>query len=258
MLGLHEQQCGMLYRGSLGGWIGRLPLLIGALICCAAGARADSVVDGNFQSSGFSSGYTVSTTCNSGSPFGAGYYFIGTNPSTCNAGWVSMSDPTDTGLNMMIVNNSNAATPPVVWSETLTTTPGTAYTFTFWLGDIDTSSYNSSPATLEFLVDTTVVSGCTGYSSTTPGGWVQETCNYTSGASTSETLELIDTNYEIVDGGDFALDDISDPPAGGVTPEPSSAIGFTTGLLAIMFVLQRRWRVIRRNPSSSSAAAWGA
>jgi hypothetical protein len=254
MLGLHEQQCGMLHRGSLGGWIGRLPLLIGALICCAAGARADSVVDGNFQSSGFSSAYSPSSSCSTSSPFTADYYYIGTNPASCNAGWVTMSDPTDSGLPMMIVNGAQDGT-SAVWYETLSTTSGTHYTFTFWMADIYGET-SDSPATLEFEVNGIPVTGCTGYSPSAQGVWVQETCTYTSGSGPTEMLALVDTNTAF-EANDFALDDISDPSV-GMTPEPSSVIGFTTGLLAIMFVLQRRWRVIRRNPSSSPAAAWRA
>jgi uncharacterized repeat protein (TIGR03803 family) len=192
--------------------LGRLTLLAGGMLCFAALAGADTIINGGFShgNTGFSSDYTASSTCSTGAPFTAGFYFVGTNPVNCNAGWVSMSAPTGGGLHMLIVNGSTGGTARV-WYETLSTTPNTLYTFTFWMADI----YNlagDSLATLEFTVDGVVVPGCTGYSPSTPGKWVKETCTYTSGPSSTETLALIDTNTAF-EANDFALDDISDPAA---------------------------------------------
>jgi|HubBroStandDraft_1064217.scaffolds.fasta_scaffold60211_1 uncharacterized repeat protein (TIGR03803 family) len=195
---------------------GMLTVLIGGMLCFTALAGADTVVNGDFShgNTGFSSDYTASPTCSTSSPFTAGYYFVGANPNNCNAGWISMSDPTNKGLKMLIVNGAQDGTSRV-WYETLATTPNTQFTFTFWMADIYNLS-GDSPATLEFSVDGVVVSGCTGYSPTTPGQWQKEVCTYTSGSGTTETLALIDTNTAF-EANDFALDDISDPPAVTVT-----------------------------------------
>jgi uncharacterized repeat protein (TIGR03803 family) len=195
---------------------GRLQMLIGGLLCFTALAGADTIINGDFShgNTGFRSDYSASPTCSAGSPFTAGFYFVGTNPANCNGGWVSMSDPTGGGLNMMIVNGATDGTSRV-WYETLSTTPNTQYTFTFWMADI----YNlggDSPATLEFSVNGVVVPGCSGYSPTTPGQWMKEVCRYTSGPGSTETLALVDTNTAF-EANDFAIDDISDPPAVAVT-----------------------------------------
>ncbi len=192
--------------------VGWPTLLAGGMLCFAALAGADTIINGGFSrgNTGFSSDYTASPSCSTSAPFTAGLYFVGTNPVNCNAGWVSMSDPARAGLNMLIVNGSTTGTLRV-WFETLSTMPNTRYTFTFWIADI----YNlggDSPATLEFTVDGVVVPGCTGYSPSTPGQWVKETCTYTSGPSSTETLALIDTNTAL-EANDFAIDDISDPAA---------------------------------------------
>jgi uncharacterized repeat protein (TIGR03803 family) len=195
---------------------GRLTVLIGGVLSFTALAGADTIVNGDFShgNTGFSSDYTASPTCSAGSPFTAGYYFAGTNPVNCNAGWISMSDPTGQGLKMLIVNGAQNGTSRV-WYETLATTPNTRYTFTFWMADIYNLS-GDSPATLDFSVDGVIVPGCTGYSPTTPGQWQKEVCTYTSGPSTTETLALIDTNTAF-EANDFAIDDISDPPTVAVT-----------------------------------------
>jgi len=191
-------------------------LLIGGVLCFTTLAGADTIINGDFKAGnkGFSSDYSASPTCSSGSPFTAGYYFVGANPINCNGGWVSMSDPTGGGLNMLIVNGATDGTSRV-WYETLSTTPNTQYTFTFWMADIYNLS-GDSPATLEFSVDGVVVPWCSGYSPATPGQWMKEVCSYTSGPGSTETLALIDTNTAF-NANDFAIDDISDPPTVAVT-----------------------------------------
>jgi hypothetical protein len=106
--------------------------------------------------------------------------------------------------------------------------PDTAYAFTFWLADVDLEVYNTAPETLEFLVNGSVVPGCSGYSPSTPGQWVEETCNYTSGAGSTETLAFVDTETAF-ESNDFAIDNISDPPPARRFPSPAprrfSALG---------------------------------
>jgi len=228
--------------------VGRLELLIAGMLGMMVLARADTIVDGNFSSAtGFNSDYTnAGSACSPGS-VSAGKYFIGSNPTTCNPWWESIS-PYEGESNMMIVNGGGDGTSRV-WYETLSTAPNTEYTFTFWLVDLDTSSVNTSPETLEFTVNSAVVAGCSDYSPNVPGVWVQETCTYTSGSGTSERLALIDTNTAW-NSNDFALDDISDPDPPGTSPvpEPNSLAVLATGLLGIfVFSFARRRQVSKSN-----------
>jgi hypothetical protein len=215
-------------------------LLVGGALFFTALAGADTILNGDFSAGNadFSSDYSASATCSTSAPFTAGYYFVGTDPGDCNGGWKNMSDPTDMGLNMLIVNGATDGT-STVWSETLSTTPATPYTFTFWMADI----YNltsDSPAVLEFLVDGSVVPGCSSFAPATQGKWVQETCNYTSGSSSTEILSLIDTNNAF-EANDFAIDDISDPSRVNSVPEPNSLVGLAIALtIAFAFAKRRR------------------
>ncbi len=214
-----------------------------ALAVSVALVRGDIVYNGNFASTSLpppTTDYTLgSPGCGGATPNPTyGEYYIGTNPNTCNGGWESMGDPFADGGNMMILNSSTTADADV-WSEMLSSTSGTEFTFTFWLADIDDPQYNSIPAVLEFLVNGVAVSGCTDFENSTSGTWAEETCNYVSAGST-ETLELINTNTKTLgeDGDDFAIDNISDPPATGV-PEPSGAAGLMVALAVLTFSRRR-------------------
>jgi len=247
MPGLHEQQRGMLHRGPFRGWTARLALLLGALTCFTAGARGDAVTNGNFSSgnTGFSSDYIYTTA--SAPTFTDGYYAIGTNPQSYNGGWVSMSDPTDGGLPMMIVNGAEDGTSRV-WYETVSVSPDTTYTFTASVADIYFGGEPSGAMeTLTFQAGSNVLGS--GFSpSATSGTWSPFTATYFSGSDTTETLEIIDTNTAY-NGNDFALDDISDNPGPTptVTPEPSSLLMLGTGLAALGGI--RRWRKARDSKS---------
>jgi hypothetical protein len=223
--------------------ITRLTLLAGAVLALSTAVQADTIANGNFSAgnSGFSSDYTASSVCSTAAPFTADFYFVGTDPGACNGGWETMSDPTNAGLNMLIVNGATDGTSQV-WDETLSTSPNTAYAFTFWLADVDLSVYNTAPETLEFLVNGSVVPGCSGYSPATPSQWVEETCNYTSGPGSTETLALIDTETAF-ESNDFALDDISDPATNSAVPEPGS-LGLLSLVLAGLVALRRRRQMV--------------
>jgi|HubBroStandDraft_5_1064220.scaffolds.fasta_scaffold192728_1 hypothetical protein len=237
MPGLHEQQHLMLDRGWLARWASRLALLVCGFVVFAAGVQAQ-VTNGNFSAgnTGFGSGYTFTTSV--APTFTAGNYTIGTNPNSYNGGWVTISDPTGSGLNMMIVNGATNGTSPV-WDETISVTPDTTYTFTAWIADIYTGGEPmGSMETLTFDAGGNVLG--TGFSpSSTSGTWTEFTATYFSGSDTSEFLQIVDTNTAF-NGNDFALDDISDVGGPSPTPEPSSLLLFGSGLVSLAGI--RRWR----------------
>jgi hypothetical protein len=237
MTGPNGQQRFTLDRGRLAGWASRLALLACGFGVCAAGVQAQ-VTNGNFSAgdTGFGSGYTYTTSV--APTFTAGNYTIGTNPNSYNAGWISMSDPTDSGLNMMIVNGATNGTSPV-WDETISVTPDTTYTFTAWVADIYTGGEPAGAMeTVTFDAGSNVLA--TGFSpSSTPGAWTEFTTTYSTGSDTSETLQIVDTNTAF-NGNDFALDDISDVGGPSPTPEPSSLLLFASGLASLAGI--RQWR----------------
>lgn len=235
MLGPYDQQRGVRRCGQFQGWAGRVTLLLGAFLCFAEGAHAQ-VTNGDFSggNTGFSSGYTYTTA--DAPTFTAGNYTIGTNPSTYNGGWVSLSAPSGSG-NMMIVNGSTTSG-TTVWSETVNVTPGITYTFTVDAAEIYSFSNGTpdpSPASLNFYVGDTLL-GTLPVDANTPGTWQTFSDTYSSGADTSETLTITDTDDQF-QGNDFALDDISDTS----TPEPASIFLFGSGLLGIAGFWRRRF-----------------
>lgn len=237
MTGLNGQQRFMLDRVRFPEWASRLALLVCGFVVFAAGAQAQ-VTNGNFSAgnTGFGSGYTY--TISVAPTFTAGNYTIGTNPNSYNGGWISMSDPTDSGLNMMIVNGATNGTSPV-WDETVSVTPDTTYTFTAWVADIYTGGEPAGAMeTLTFDAGSNVLG--TGISpSPTPGTWTEFSTTYFTGSDTTETLQIVDTNTAF-NGNDFALDDVSDVGGPSPTPEPSSLLLFGSGLASVAGI--RRWR----------------
>jgi PEP-CTERM motif len=237
MTGLYEQQRFMLDRGRLAGWASRFALLACGFVVFVAGVQAQ-VTNGNFSAgnTGFGSGYTYTTSV--APTFTAGNYTIGTNPNSYNGGWVTMSDPTDSGLNMMIVNGATNGTSPV-WDETISVSPDTTYTFTAWVADIYSGGEPAEAMeTLTFDAGGNVLA--TGLSpSSTSGTWTEFTTTYFTGSDTSEVLQIVDTNAAF-NGNDFALDDISDVGGPSPTPEPSSLLLFASGLASLAGI--RRWR----------------
>lgn len=156
------------------------------------------VVNGDFSAgnTGFASQYTYSH----GSLLPQNVYDVGTDPQADNGAWPNTGVPTGaTSPNMLIVNGGSAGN-NIVWSESnLTVQANTNYNFSVYIENL----FSVSPATLAFNID--------GVSLGTPtaggpvGTWVPFYATWYSGANTSATLGLIDTNTAGY-GNDFALD----------------------------------------------------
>jgi gliding motility-associated-like protein len=145
---------------------------------------------------GFTSEYNY-TTSNSAE----GQYWIGPNASAWNGGMSNCGDHTSGSGNMMIINGSPVANARV-WTQTIAVTPGTNYTFSTWIA----SMHSSNPARLQFAINGTNLGNNISASSTTCQ-WNRFSADWNSGSSTSATITVINNNT-ILDGNDFALDDI--------------------------------------------------
>ncbi len=177
-------------------------------------ARA-GVVNGDFSAgnTGFTSGYGFA----SASDPGGGHYTVGTNPHTWNSALSSFGDHT-TGTGQMLVADGSGTANTTLWSESLTVTPNSLYTFTYWAascGNDNNNGIDPSPAILHAADNGTAI-GSNFSVPATNGVWTKFTGTFNSGANTSVTLTITDTNTNGGAGNDFALDDIS------LVPEPAS------------------------------------
>jgi hypothetical protein len=210
----------------------RLSIIIGCFAVLPA-LGANLVVNGDFESGnvGFFSGYAYGDNTLSNT------YTIGTNPATATGhypDWLSYGDHT-TGTGNMFIADGGVGT---IWSETVTVTPGSLYTFTFWGATINANTQSRSD--LQFSVNGTA----TGSDDLFPqagGVWTQYSVNWNSGTNTTAMLSLTDLN---TGGGwnDFSLDDISfNSPSSGV-PEPTSIATLLVGLGLLAGVRSRKSR----------------
>ncbi len=184
--------------------IGALALLATVLVV-EAQTSPNLVINGDFENgnTGFASGYTIGNLSNPGS------YSIGANPSTAPGAfgdWCNCGDHTSGTGKMMIVNGATDATLPV-WEETVTVTPSTEYTFSYWGAEVDHDS--SSLPHLELKINGAVIGSSTfpEFSPDSGGQWQNYKFTWKSGTSKSADLVLVDLNTD-ASWNDFALDDI--------------------------------------------------
>ncbi len=160
------------------------------------------IKNGNFNSgnTGFTSQYNYANA-----NITEGQYFVGTSPKAWNSSLSNCGDHTTGNGNMLLVNG--APTPDInVWMQTVIVIPNTNYAFSTWIQAL----YPPNPAQLQFSVNgkgmgnfiTASLPTCT---------WTQFFATWNSGNNTSATISIVNKNT-IVQGNDFALDDISFAP----------------------------------------------
>ena len=134
-----------------------------------------------------------------------GQYFVGANPQSWNASLSNCTDHTTGNGNMLLVNGAPA--PDVaVWNQTVTITPNTNYAFATWIQAL----YIPNPAQLSFSINggdvgtliTASLPTCT---------WSRFYTTWNSGNNTAASISIVNKNT-LVQGNDFALDDISFSP----------------------------------------------
>ncbi len=177
------------------------------------------VINGDFESgnTGFTSGYAF------GDLSVPGTYFIGPNPSTAQGAlgdWCNCGDHTTGTGNMMIVNGATTAGWPV-WEQTVTVTPSTNYTFSYWGAEMDHDS-NSLPQLMVKINGGAIGKGMfPEYSPDNGGKWQNYIFTWNSGTSHTADLVIFDLNTDAA-WNDFVLDDIRfsalPASAGGAAP----------------------------------------
>nr|WP_315147738.1 T9SS type B sorting domain-containing protein [uncultured Flavobacterium sp.] len=169
------------------------------------------ITNGDFENfnNGFSSEYGFYTV----NPLGAQIaYGIKSDPSQWYSKFGKYTDHTSGTGNMLVCDGATDGT-SVVWSQTVTVNPSTAYNFSFWAQNLINSNYatfkvtvNDIPITISPTSATNI--GAASDGSTVGGGWTELKGIWNSGGVSLATIKIIDTNT-LSAGNDFAIDDIA-------------------------------------------------
>jgi photosystem II stability/assembly factor-like uncharacterized protein len=205
-----------------------------ALLCAAAlwamsgvSSAANLIINADFSAgaTGFTSAYTNQTAVAGDTAlYGAGTYAITSDPRLKHTEAASYFDHTSGNASgaMMAVNGAGVAG-AVVWQQVVTVTPNTIYDFSAWLS----SWISASPATMNFTVNGSTIGSLAANGGTQ---WVEFVSTWNSGASTTATIRIVNTNTS-EGGNDFALDDlyfgIQLPRLTSVSPNSGTTAGGT-------------------------------
>lgn len=158
------------------------------------------IVNGDFSqgNTGFTSGYVYTPANNTTE----GQYNVGTNSGVWNPAMASCTDHTGNNGNMMMING-NTQPNLQVWAQTIAVKPNTTYSFSAWLEPL----HSQNPAALQFYINGKTIGNV--FNAALPTcNWQQFYITWNSGDTNKATISIINKNT-IVQGNDFALDDIS-------------------------------------------------
>ncbi|MDJ1498973.1 hypothetical protein QNI19_38965, partial [Cytophagaceae bacterium DM2B3-1] len=184
------------------------------LFCITIGVKIQAqnlVTNGNFSNgnTGFTSEYTYVAPLNNTILYPEGLYTLTSNPVSvhnlfCSAASISSTSGSNvppSGGTMLVGNGYDGASKKL-WAQTVTLTPNTNYTFTFYavaLTDYTTLSFGLYGNCTRLGQDIKATATC---------GWKKYTMTFNSGVLTS--LELSIRNISLVtSGNDIGIDDIS-------------------------------------------------
>jgi hypothetical protein len=220
--------------------------LCGLILTAAPASAANLVTNGDFSAgaTGFTS--TYSTTV-SGATANQGSYAATTNPALlCSSCFLPIGDHTTGTGNMLFVDGAGS-NPDAFWSQTFAVNPNTTYSVSFWATSVNAAINGGARSVLgmtansDWVISPTQLNYTTGNTATT---WLKYSGTWSSGAASSVTLSMFDTNI-IYLYNDFAVDDINfkpvDSPVGAV-PEPASWALMILGFGAVGGALRRRKR----------------
>ncbi|MFM7019124.1 MAG: hypothetical protein ACKOWY_10040, partial [Flavobacterium sp.] len=132
-------------------------------------------------------------------------YGIVSNPSSWFTPFSTCPDHTSGTGNMMVMDGSSSnGGNDKFWSQIVPTVAGQNYTFSYWVQTVATPN----PASILVKINGVTLGTNNAPVVSTCGNWTQFTFPWNSGASTTATIEMYDTNI-LVAGNDFAIDDIS-------------------------------------------------
>ena len=196
--------------------------------CGVAQAGSNLIVNGDFSAgnSGFTTGYALTTMTPYLFQNGAhGIYAVeaaaSIPASSAYGDWNNITtDPSGGNGNVYVADGATTST--TVWSETVSVTPNTNYTFSFYGAEV--SDACCSNATFAQSVN-----GVVGANLTASSSWQNSAYVWNSGAATTATLAVTDTNTS-GPYNDFAVDDFSF--SGGV-PEPAAWMLLLIGFSAL-------------------------
>lgn len=212
-----------------------------ALGASSASALTNLVANGDFEAgnSGFSSDYLFASP-NSGE----GQYFVGTNAQAWNGNLITSPDHTLGGGLMFLGNGSSTAVRVWFSSEAIPVSSATDYFFEAWVmnlccrpGTLGNGVDPVGPSVLSFYANDELLGTRT---SSELGVWEPLSTIWSSGAATSVTLKLVNSNTAF-GGNDFAVDDIFLGTETSV-PEPTTGVLVVAGLGGLTAHQQRRRR----------------
>jgi hypothetical protein len=214
-------------------------IVVLAALCAAAGAQANLLVNGSFESGAFVNQGNDTMSLAAGSTVITGWTVI-----TDATAWIGASNPfgltaTD-GSFFLDLTNYQAGAPFAGVSQTVGTTLGATYTLSF---DHGSSTFWGRPDALVASAAGTSATFASGVASaTTPNNdWTREIFQFVAtSASTTVTLQgSAGFNYIGLDNVSLDLSADAPPPVTAV-PEPQTWALLLAGLAALGFVRHRR------------------
>ncbi len=183
------------------------------LAMAAPAGATNLIVNGDFNAgfSGFSSQYIYSPDGDWTGIYPGAYFTIANNRFPWNevpgAGGSQAGFGPRTGTLMLIADGAMTSN-TYIWQETVSVTPNSSYAFGGWSaswGHVPDTNYDESPAHLVLTVNGVQIGSLQVPSLN--ADWQELSGNWNSGAATSATITIVDTNTAYL-GNDFTLDDL--------------------------------------------------